>query len=366
MFKIKIYGAGSIGNHLAYACRQKNWDVLICDIDSEALERTKNDIYPARYGKWDDQIQLTTPDSLPDEEFDVVIIGTPPDTHMGIALDIIKKEPPKVMLIEKPLCKPDLAHCQELLETSNAAGTKVLVGYNHTTAQNTKMAQELLKSGVTGEPLAINVRWLEYWGGIFAAHPWLNGPQDSYLGFSERGGGACGEHSHAINIWQHFAHILGKGRITEVSSMLDIVDDGRVKYDRICQLSVRTERGLIGTIVQDVITEHAIKTLRIQGDKGFMEWYVNYNKGYDAVFHGNGHEKAKENLISKTRPDDFKGEIEHIAEILGDISIDSPIQLQHGLDTMMVIAAAHKSYQQKKTVRINYEAGYCPEAISCF
>ncbi len=31
-----------------------------------------------------------------------------------------------------------------------------------------------------------------------AAHPWLAGPQDSYLGFWRRGGGASGEHSHAI------------------------------------------------------------------------------------------------------------------------------------------------------------------------
>lgn len=364
MFKVKIYGAGSIGNHLSYACRNMGWDVLICDVDSEALNRTKNDIYPSRYGKWDSQIQLTTIESLPDEEFDVVIIGTPPDTHMGIALDIIKNEPPKVMLIEKPLCKPDLAHCQELLETSNTAGTKVLVGYNHTTAQNTKMAQELLKSGVTGEPLAINVRWLEYWGGIFAAHPWLNGPQDSYLGFSERGGGACGEHSHAINIWQHFAHLLGKGRIVEVSSMMDMVDDEKTRYDRICQLNVKTEKGLVGSIIQDVITEPSVKTLRIQGEKGFIEWFVNHDKKHDAVYYSDTGGQIQENLIAKTRPDDFKGEIEHVGDILAGNTNNCPISLSRGLDTMMIIAAAMKSQQLNQTVHIDYNAGYCVDSIS--
>ena len=44
--KIKIYGAGSIGNHLANASRAKGWAVDICDIDPVALERTKNMIYP--------------------------------------------------------------------------------------------------------------------------------------------------------------------------------------------------------------------------------------------------------------------------------------------------------------------------------
>ena len=83
--KVKIYGAGSIGNHLGHACRNKGWDVLMCDSDPAALERTKQDIYPSRYGAWDEAIRLVTPDQLPDEDFDLVIIGTPPDSHLAIA-----------------------------------------------------------------------------------------------------------------------------------------------------------------------------------------------------------------------------------------------------------------------------------------
>ena len=39
--KVKIYGAGSIGNHLAQASRRMGWDVDMCDTDPKALERTK-------------------------------------------------------------------------------------------------------------------------------------------------------------------------------------------------------------------------------------------------------------------------------------------------------------------------------------
>ena len=59
MYSVKIYGAGSIGNHLSYACRNKDWDVTVCDIDESALSRMKNYIYPDRYGKWDNEIVLT-------------------------------------------------------------------------------------------------------------------------------------------------------------------------------------------------------------------------------------------------------------------------------------------------------------------
>ena len=251
MIKVIIYGAGSIGNHLAHACCSKGWDVTLCDIDTDALKRAKNDIYPSRYGKWDEKIRLSLIDDLKPEKFDLIIIGTPPGTHVDLALEVLRDFPPKALLIEKPLCTPSLSGCQKLLALAESTGTFVAVGYNHTLTKNTRMASELVKNGLIGRPLTISARFREHWGGIFGAHPWLSGPKDSYLGFYDMGGGASGEHSHAINIWQHFAHLLHMGRIVEVSAMLDIVDDGKVKYDRICQLNVKTEEGFVGSIVQD-------------------------------------------------------------------------------------------------------------------
>ena len=58
MKRVKIIGAGSIGNHLSNACRNIGWKVDLCDSDSEALERTKKLIYPSRYGEWDNEISL--------------------------------------------------------------------------------------------------------------------------------------------------------------------------------------------------------------------------------------------------------------------------------------------------------------------
>ena len=57
--RIGIIGAGSIGNHLAHAARALGWDVTLCDIDDAALKRTKNEIYPSRYKRWDNKIKLS-------------------------------------------------------------------------------------------------------------------------------------------------------------------------------------------------------------------------------------------------------------------------------------------------------------------
>ena len=364
MYKVIIYGAGSIGNHLAHACRAKGWEVLVCDIDPEALKRTRDDIYPSRYGRWDPGIRLERVDTLSDESFDVAIIGTPPDTHISLATRVLENNPPKVLLIEKPLCTPSLEGTQKIVDLQKSTGSFVAVGYNHTLTENTTIAGLILAGNSIGETITISARFREHWGGIFAAHPWLNGPQDTYLGFLERGGGASGEHSHAINIWQHFAHCVGAGRIDEVTATMDMVANGAVNYDRICLINVRTEKGIVGDIVQDVVTQPAQKAARVQGESGFIEWVVNLDRDHDAVRYWDGKGDVKEETIRKSRPDDFKGEIDHIEGILnGEDPVDSPISLERGLETMLVIAAAHTSQRHRRTVRINYDTGYRPESI---
>lgn len=363
MYKVKIYGAGSIGNHLAHGCRVKGWDVLICDCDKNALKRTKQEIYPGRYGEWDKNIRLAEAKDASREKADVVIIGTPPDTHIGIALDVLRISPPRALIIEKPLCPPSLSGVAELERLAHKTGTFVGVGYNHTLTENTRRAQQVLLKEKLGNALTISAYFREFWGGIFKAHPWLRGPRDSYLGFYKRGGAATGEHSHAINIWQHFSHVLDKGRITEVSATLDMVKDGSVLYDRLCLVNVKTEKGLVGNIIQDVITQPPQKSVRIQMEKGFLEWHVNFDKDHDAVFYSDKSGKEHKELISKTRPDDFRGEIDHIEEILSNKNKHSAISLSRGLETMLVVSAVYQSHRSKRTVKIDYKQGYSKKAL---
>jgi predicted dehydrogenase len=355
---------------LAYACRNKGWDVTVCDRDDDALTRMKNDIYPSRYGEWDESIKLSRNTSeIQAEYFDVVIIGTPPESHVSLALKELKYfNRSKVIMIEKPLCTPDMEGCQELFKLSKQKGVFVTCSFNHTLTPNTNMASDLISDGLIKNGKSIHVRWLEHWGGIFDAHPWLDGPQDSYLGFSNRGGGACGEHSHAISIWQHFSHLLNQGKISEVISTMQIVND---TYDETTQILVKSENGIIGTIIQDVVTNPPVKKARIQGEDGYLEWIVNYSDSEDALMwtgdHGMTSVKGSRYIpFFKSRPDDFKWEIEHIEDIL-DNKTDrdsSPISLERGLDVMLVIAAAHLSNETGKKVKIDYKKGYSLEALN--
>ncbi len=362
--RVKIHGAGSIGNHLANASRRLGWSVDICDVDPAALVRTRESLYPGRYGKWDPAIGLHEPAKAPKGGYDLICVGTPPDHHLALAMAALD-EKPRALQVEKPLCMPDLAGLAALVDKARAQGTAVFVGYDHVVGLAAELAQKRLAGGDLGRMQTIDVEFREHWGGIFAAHPWLAGPHDSYLGFWKRGGGATGEHSHAINFWQFLAHVTGVGRVVEVQATLDYVNDGKVDYDRIALLNLRTEGGLAGRVVQDVVTVPHRKWARVQGERGSLEWACGVRPGFDVVrwWTQPGREGSED--VAKTRPDDFIRELQHIeAALAGGKPQESPLALARGVETMLVIAAAHESARTGRRVRIDHAAPPGPGAIS--
>jgi predicted dehydrogenase len=359
---VKVIGAGSIGNHLSHAARTLGWSVDLCDVDPKALERTRTQIFPGRYGRWDDSIRLFDSREVPKGEYDLIMVGTPPDSHVELALGAIA-EKPRAVLVEKPFCTPDLQGAQRVYDAARDAGVAVFTGYDHVVGAAAEAITQVIRSGALGEVSTLDVEFREFWGGIFAAHPWLNGPADSYLGFWRRGGGASGEHSHAANLWQYLAHVAGAGRIVEVQAMMDFVSTDGVDYDRLCILNLRTETGLTGRVVQDVVTRPPKKWARIQGSKGGAEWHSGVRPGVDALFTSSVDGAPGEALFEKTRPDDFIRELRHIADHLADAS-KSPISIEQGLETMLVVAAAHRSVKMGRTISIDYDRGFRAEALS--
>jgi len=340
------------------------WSVTLCDVDADALRRTQDSIYPARYGLWDDAIRLCLADEAPVGEFDFIFIGTPPDSHIDLAAAAIE-ERPRVLLIEKPLCGPgaDLELTRRFHERARDSETSVLVGYNHVVGEASLAVERIVAGQKLGQIETIDVEFREHWGGIFAAHHWLNGPAETYLGHWRRGGGACGEHSHAINLWQHFSHIAGAGRVREVSAAADYVADANVDYDRICSLNLRAENGLLGRVVQDVVTSPPRKWGRIQGREGYVQWNFRQVPEQDVVEWCRSDGAVDNHVFAVSRPEDFIAELKHVCNVAEGTEQGSPVSVERGLDTMFVIAAAHLSAQEKRTVFIDWSKGYDSSAF---
>ena len=83
--KIKVIGAGSAGNHIAYALTtlREIKEITITDISKKALLRSKNQIFIKRYGKWSKKLKLELEnENLKKSNFyDGVVISSPPEYH---------------------------------------------------------------------------------------------------------------------------------------------------------------------------------------------------------------------------------------------------------------------------------------------
>lgn len=340
--KVKIIGAGSIGNHHAKAARIMGWDVDVVDSNFEALNRMRYEIYPKRYGEWDIEIRLFHSPLLLEfkDKYDIIMVDVPPDVRMSLAIEALK-ERPRLLHLEKPLCAPNLNVLSKFLRVwkEKTPDCIVTVGYNHAVSKSVEKVVEILRSGEIGEVITIDVEFREHWEGIFKAHPWLKGPQDSYLGYWERGGGAGGEHSHALHLWLYLARIAEFGNVYEVKSMFNIVN----KCDRVAAFIIKNTLDNVGRVVQDVVTKPPRKWARVQGTKGYIEWHCNGGfEGSDLVFFNNGW-LTQELEFQKTRQDDFLYLMAHYKSLLSGKTNynDSPLHIDYGVRVMDILHDAY-------------------------
>ena len=145
--------------------RALGWSVDIVDVDGSALTRTKNEIYPKRYGAWDESIRLYLKDEAPKRDYDFVFVGTPPDAHFEVAIEALQHNP-SAILIEKPACGLNFKFVTEYLEKAALLGVKSFIGYDHVVGKACVRFSEMLKSKRVGEIKTIDVEIREHWGGF--------------------------------------------------------------------------------------------------------------------------------------------------------------------------------------------------------
>lgn len=341
--KVLVVGAGSIGNHLTQASRRMGWDVVVIDTDPFALKRMCEDIYPQRYGAWDEDVTLVEAGKfLPGVgEFDIIMIGTPPDSHAALIYWALALEP-MLLHVEKPLCtlKDDLV-ALELCIQKHTPRTLTTIGYDHAVARSVQEARERIAQGILGEIITIDAMTRESFRGILGAHPWLTGVHETYLGYSVRGGGALGEHSHGFHLGLLFAEVAGWGAMKLESSVLNMKsgEHGEL-YDRLAHLVLRGEDGNLLHVTQDVICVPARKGVWVQGVRGRMELALSASQDTVTFFDELGVATSVE--YPKKRPDDFFALVQHYDALLSGrmAVVESPVRVATGIEVMRFIQEA--------------------------
>ena len=301
--KARIFGAGSIGNHLSNALRKFDYEVEVIDIDKNALIRMRDEIYPSRYGEWDKNIKLR---EEPSKDFvDLEIIGTPPDTHAEILIKRIEMKKSRYWLVEKPFTFPNQIHIKELERKIKNQKDKIFIGYNHSVSP---AFLELIKDLDSNKnPTKISCKWIEHWGGIFKAHPWLSGPNDSYLGFKNRGGGALMEHSHGL----HLLMLLFQKYKLKIKNMnSSILMDKNCNYDKRTYISFQFEDSEIPAFyLTDVITNEVEKSIKIETQDEYYQIIFGSDNGTSDTYFRKNSSTETIKKFRKNRADDFINEI---------------------------------------------------------
>lgn len=336
--KVLIFGAGSIGNHHSNAARNLGMQVTVFDNDPKALERMKIQIYPTRYGIWDEQIFLTNNiSSIILNYYDLVIVGTPPDSHISLLDLILDSIDCRIILIEKPFSNPnEESELKRIHKKITKSKKRVLVAYNHRLTKLTNAFLKKLNESGFENPQFVTCKFQESWDGIFRAHPWLSGPEESYLGAIERGGGAAYEHSHALNFFLFIINKLNSGRLVNLIQYGNFTKNAQLLYDHHYSAYFRFENTISGIVIQDVITEIHKKYLKIEFLNGSIEWIYCYDEKNHAVITTLG-KKVEKEMIEVSRPDDFSGQMEHIVKLLEDHRLNSPLDFENNLMTQIIL-----------------------------
>jgi predicted dehydrogenase len=300
MLKIKIIGAGSAGNHMAFAFKKYNAKITMLDTNSGSLKRSKNQIYIPRYKYWDKNINLVVKD-YDKNKYDCIIISSPPHTHLKILEKNINQS--NIFLIEKPICEPNIYTIKKFKKIISCNKSKVfLCGYNHRLFPSTKKFRQILKINKNNFNY-LNVNFKENTSGFLKAHSWYKNLSESYLSKQKQGGGSLCEHSHALNLAQY---LVGDNKKFEFKlKFIKNFKDKKSFYDSNANIFYKSKNKII-EVNQNFETSPSEKSIIADGKNFFLKLNYNFDKSNDNIIYINKNNGVKKIFsFKKKRSDDF-------------------------------------------------------------
>lgn len=335
---ILIFGAGSIGNHMSYACSKLGYKVYITDKNPLALQRMKNKIYPQRYGKWDKKINQIKFENLHilKINFDLIIIGTPPKTHLDLLKKCKNKFKYKKILIEKPLSSY-LENFQSLKNERN-----LFCGYNHSVSPSFQKFLSLIKKEKIKKKTIVSIKWKESFKGILGAHFWLKNEYDSYLGDIKKGGGALHEHSHGLHL---AIYLLNELKIKKYKIKSDIFFKKKNKkpiYDVLSLIKI-TSKNIDLVLETDLLEDNPVKKIIFFNSEKKIMWHNSFSKNIDSIHYDTKNHNKIYNF-KKNRSSEFEKEIKHIFSLKNQKQYNSsPLNIKYSIKVMRIICKTLKS-----------------------
>lgn len=312
--RIGIVGAGSVGIHYARAWSKAGAEVTLFDNSRSALERLEETWFRRYSTSLPSTIStLADKNQFLENQFNLVIIGTPPDSHLEVFLSVHSRMPDIFVEVQKPFLPPNPQHISEFFEfwSPENRDSRLVSGYNYRFSTSFQFLLQLLKSK---DEIAecIDVIWQESWQGPLSAHPWLKSIEDSYLGHTIRGGGAGFEHSHGFELALATWLQLGYGKFDEYKSGFDF-NEGN-SWDSIFRFEAKNSQSNVQLkVTQSALEGPAKKIISVKTRSG-LEVSLNFASSQDELV-VNALGRSEVFCFGKNREEDFdaavRGALQH-------------------------------------------------------
>lgn len=202
-------------------------------------------------------------EKIDEENFDGLIISTPPDQHGDYIRLALKLK--KHFFVEHPTSDDGY---KEIFSNKNLPIVKApsctLLFY-----QPIKMMKEILEKGGIGKILAFQHHTGQY---LPDWHPYEDYRK---VYFSKKETGACREIFPFELIWLNWLFDSG---VKEICGFNDKISDLKMSADDIILASLKYKNGILGSVIIDAISRKPYQTLRVSGSEGTLEW-----EGFDSA-----------------------------------------------------------------------------------
>lgn len=194
---------------------------------------------------------------------DAFVISTPPDLHMTYAK--IAAQSGKHFFCEASVTDDGMAEVMALTANRPLVAAPSCTMRFHPAV---KIIKDQVVGGAIGRLQTFSAhcgQWLPDW------HPWED-YREYYV--SKRRTGACREIVPFELTW--LTWVLGD--FTKVAGMRDKISDLDCDIDDVYQLLLRSKTGVYGHLMVDVLARYPVRSLRLLGSEGTIEWIADTKK----------------------------------------------------------------------------------------
>jgi len=191
------------------------------------------------------------------KDFDVMIISTSPDAHGDYIRYALEHK--KHFFVEHPTCDDGYV---DILNNKDYSFVKA-PSCTFRFYTPIKMIKKFLEVGRIGKILAFQYHMGQY---LPDWHPWEDYRK---VYFSKKATSACREMLPFELIWLNW---LMNSKVDDISGMITKVSDLEMDADDIVLANLKYKNNILGNIMIDVISRKPLRTLRILGTDGVLDW----------------------------------------------------------------------------------------------